>query len=286
VKTVWQVRVLAFAGGAADASASAGSHDPAQCGAAASEWADLVADRGVRLAARTGSGGYEGLGNRLYRVEVHRPGKSGVASFKWSRDNGSVLAAVHAIEGRDIALGHALSGETVPFRVGQWVELSDDRSDLHGVAGQLVHVEGVDEIGRRITVGARPTALASAGGVVDAALHPKVRVWDQLEGATTDGVPTADAWIPLEDGIEVRFTGGRYRTGDYWLIPARTAANGSSGTIEWPRTPSGRPESQPPRGIAHHYCPLALLVRPSARAPWRVARDCRRLFGPLAEATD
>ena len=39
-------------------------------------------------------GGYRGLENRLYRVEIHEGGALGVARFKWSRDNGSTVMAL------------------------------------------------------------------------------------------------------------------------------------------------------------------------------------------------
>ena len=39
-------------------------------------------------------GGYQGLENRLYRVEVHTGGNIDAASFKWSRDAGAVEYAV------------------------------------------------------------------------------------------------------------------------------------------------------------------------------------------------
>src|SRR3954468_8499559 len=39
-------------------------------------------------------GGYRGLENRLYRVEIHDGGAPGSATLKWSRDNGSVVQPV------------------------------------------------------------------------------------------------------------------------------------------------------------------------------------------------
>ena len=39
-------------------------------------------------------GGFLGLENRLYRVEIHQPGDLHQANFKWSRDNGAVVFAV------------------------------------------------------------------------------------------------------------------------------------------------------------------------------------------------
>lgn len=273
IKTVWQVRFLRLSGGADWSKAS--------------EWADLVADRGARLAARIGASGYEGLENRLYRVEVHRPGKAGPgrATFKWSRDNGSVVVGVRAVEGQDVILGDRLSRDPEPFRKSQWVELSDDRSELNGEPGQLAQLDRVDAVARRITLATAPTAFASTGGGFHPRLHPKVRGWDQVDDATAEGVPITNAWLSLEHGIEIRFAGGTYQTGDYWVFPARTATDGPSGTIEWPRTSSGAPETAAPRGIAHHYCPLALLERRSEKASWRVGRDLRKLFAQLPEAS-
>ena len=40
--------------------------------------------------------GYRGVENQLYRVEVHRGGDAEEATFKWSRDNGSVEFGLEA----------------------------------------------------------------------------------------------------------------------------------------------------------------------------------------------
>ena len=43
-----------------------------------------------------------------------------------------------------------------------------------------------------------------------------------------------EGWLALEDGVEIQFVDPQnsvYRTGDYWLIPARVA----TGDVEWPR---------------------------------------------------
>jgi hypothetical protein len=40
------------------------------------------------------TGGYRGVENRLYRVEIHEAGPLGTATYKWSRDNGAVLVPV------------------------------------------------------------------------------------------------------------------------------------------------------------------------------------------------
>jgi hypothetical protein len=60
-----------------------------------------------------------------------------------------------------------------------------------------------------------------------------------------------------------------YRTGDYWLIPARTA----TGDVEWPGD-VGDPEAQPPHGIDQHYAPLAIVENGEVA----LEGDCRCSF--------
>jgi len=54
----------------------------------------------------------------------------------------------------------------------------------------------------------------------------------------------------------------QYRTGDYWLIPARV----STGDVEWPLVPNPNDVSKlirellPPHGVEHHYAPLAAVT--------------------------
>ena len=44
----------------------------------------------------TPAAGYRGLENQLYRVEIHQHGDESTATFKWSRENGSVVVAITA----------------------------------------------------------------------------------------------------------------------------------------------------------------------------------------------
>jgi Family of unknown function (DUF6519) len=61
--------------------------------------------------------------------------------------------------------------------------------------------------------------------------------------------PEKMVWIDLEDGVQIQFSaGGEYRTGDYWLIPARVA----TGNVEWPQDDDLNPQPLPPHGIEHH----------------------------------
>lgn len=84
---------------------------------------------------------YRGVENQLYRVEIHRGGKAGLATFKWSRDNGSVATRWLGTQGNDL-----LVANTRGFAAGNWVELSDDAGELQGTGGRPA---GLDRLGGR-----------------------------------------------------------------------------------------------------------------------------------------
>jgi hypothetical protein len=78
----------------------------------------------------------------------------------------------------------------------------------------------------------------------------------------------------------------QFRSGDYWLIPARVASR----DIEWPwerndvdkaedATPIRR--ALPPHEIKHHYALLSLLAPSGATFKFN---DLRRKFAPLLSA--
>jgi hypothetical protein len=218
---------------------------------------------------------YRGLENQLYRVEIHRGGTIGDAqppTFKWSRENGSVAAPWLGIKGNEIQLS-APRG----FSAGEWIEITDDADDLLARPGALARISRVE--GDRLTIeGNAPNAPTGA--------HPKVRRWDQratsevtLDNGTVPivaGDEGQGGWIEIEHGIEVRFSAGSYRTGDYWLIPARVA----TGDIEWPQQ-DGTPLPQSPRGIGHHYAPLFLFDATGESPYVSLTRDCRNQFQPM-----
>jgi hypothetical protein len=139
--------------------------------------------------------------------------------------------------------------------------------------------------------------LADAGFAEDASRHPLLRRWDQRQGVSSEGgldlatdgaaLVVEDQWLDLEDGVKVQFAAGEpnqphfYRTGEYWLIPARVA----TGDVEWPRAsaPDGSedvPLALPPKGVEHHYAPLG-VVHVNADGVVSV-HSCRKQFSPLA----
>jgi hypothetical protein len=85
----------------------------------------------------------------------------------------------------------------------------------------------------------------------------KVRRWDHTTKESS--IFTRTEWVELEDGIKVQFNeNSEYKTGDYWLIPARASTN----DIEWPNDQAQdikkrQPLSQPALGVHHDYCLLA-----------------------------
>src|SRR5207245_553035 len=113
-----------------------------------------------------------------------------------------------------------------------------------GAVGPLLQVTDVDTTNLVVTLSVQP--------VLNLKKHPLLRRWDS-KGAVPVEVPSVnDGWLQIEDGIEVRFNPpDSYKSGDYWLIPARVA----TGNVEWPGPPD-QPESLPPHGIKHHYAPL------------------------------
>ncbi|MEK8033510.1 DUF6519 domain-containing protein [Ideonella sp. DXS29W] len=224
---------------------------------------------------------YRGTENHLYRVEVHRGGTAGVpggATFKWSRENGSVATRWTGVGSSGDATTLSVSSIR-GFAAGDWVELSHDALELAGLPGQLVRLSSVE--GDQLVV----DSASIPGGTLMAwseALHnPRLRRWDQrssdIVGLDAGAVPIVESkdasatWLDLEDGIQVAFeAGGHYVSGEYWLIPARVATQG----ILWPAqgTEDGL---QSPQGIKHHYAPLGVLTIDDAGGA-QMLSNCRR----------
>jgi hypothetical protein len=248
VRTVWQIRVVAGV-------------EVAECDDPIDGWPPPASDG--RVAATT-RGRVE---NQLYRVEIHDSGGVGAATFKWSRDNGSVVWEVRElVDAAGSGSGAVVEGfgraRGLLPEPGDWVEVAGDQSELMLAPGTIARVERVNA--------ARATVWLDrdASSHVDES-HLKLRRWDQRGQAQT--VSTGNSWIDLDDGVRVQFSNGRYRTGDYWTFPAREAHD-----ADWP--PVG------PRGMHHDYCILAVIRwTKDANGGWSAAvRDCRPRFRSLS----
>jgi Family of unknown function (DUF6519) len=219
---------------------------------------------------------YRGHENQLYRVEIHRGSAGGgKPTFKWSRENGAVVFPIASVSGSTLVLESLGRDERFGLVESDWVEVQDDDSVLANRADPLLRVQSVHRGGRRVILsGNVPTDIGK-----DLSKHPLLRRWDQREGDDTAGGLTLDkednaaviptsapgdtGWLELEDGVEIQFVDPQnsvYRTGDYWLIPARVA----TGEVEWPHetvpgTNKKRALAKPPDGVTHHYAPLRVV---------------------------
>ena len=296
-QTIWQVKVLAVPANTVctDLDGLIGAAEPAAGGRLSTSTA-VVPGQPDPCRVVPG-GGYTGLENQLYRLEIHRGGVvggAGGATFKWSRDAGSVAARVMSINNaRDRIVVDTLGRDDVlGFHDGDWIEITDDDHELLGQPGELRRVTiggGVDEASNTILLA---SALPPAGtafpvdgqGKTIPVRNTRVRRWDQagkvlsaagavltdLDGIASSGaisVPGAGVSVLLEHGIVARFAleaGGRFRTGDFWLFAARIA----DATVE--------PLDQaPPLGIHYHVASLAIVDGQVS--------DCRTLVPPLGD---
>jgi hypothetical protein len=297
VQTVWQVRTLADDAGSATTCASPDADLPG--------WSALIAPSTGVLSSGTfdvaptddpcelpPTGGYRGLENQLYRVEIQDPGQPGAATFKWSRDNASIGSRVASvISTTELELETLGRDDVLRFNTGDWVEITDDARELSQAAGEMRKITVIEATKHIQFTGALPAAMIAANF---AARHLRVRRWDQkgsvsrtgpngttvqaqdLDAAGSTGViaiPAAATTFLLEAGVTVSFasTGAKgFRAGDYWVFAARTA-DASVEVLD----------RAPPRGIHHRYARLGL---------WDVAAnsvtDCRHPWPPNVEGHD
>lgn len=284
LQTVWQVKILE------DVSAKS-------CADQISKWDKLVAPSAGRLTASAVAppesdascvisltGGYRGLENRLYRIEIHRDGVVGGsdptkrAKFKWSRDNGSVVAAVDTIssQGTELTVKTLGRDQVLRFQVGDWVEILDDHTEFKGDAGPMAKVTKIDEANRILTISSTISTYSMFDPSNAANRHTRVRRWDQKRNVDANGLLDVTAGpIEIEDGVQVSFSadpvGGSCKVGDYWVFAARTAG----GSVE-------PLDKAPPRGIIHHYCRLALITWGNNSPATTTVTDCRKHWPPVS----
>jgi len=219
---------------------------------------------------------FTGLENQLYRVEIHHPGTAGQATFKWSRDNGSVVFGVSHVTDETVVLEDLGRDARLTLTNDNWVEFVDDRAiQLHRTE-PLLQVMDIDTADSLVRLSGPPPGLDHTG-------HPLLRRWDhRLPTGAQHGdgaLPVREGeWLDLEAGVEIYFDhNGSYETGDYWEIPARTA----TGDVDWPG-PVDQPAALQPRGIRHHYAPLG-LVTVGAGGSITVDKEYRREIAPVAK---
>ncbi|QHQ36665.1 DUF6519 domain-containing protein [Algicella marina] len=255
--------------------------------------------------------GYSGIENQFYRVEIHTPGEPDAngnppaqeaASFKFSRENASVIAAVETITpsatAHSVTVSRIGRDEILRFRAGDWVELTDNHREFNHRSGEMLRIADVHPETREIEF-ETPIAdaeLIPSGAGSDTTTIRRTRLirWDQrgvirladdagtewvdLDAPGADGlipVPPAGTALVLENGITVEFSTaagpGSYRAMDHWRFAARTAGT----QVEELR-------QAPPDGIQRHYCRLAVVAFGTPNAPGSIL-DCRTFWPPVFE---
>ena len=153
------------------------------------------------------------------------------------------------------------------LHVDNWVEIVDISHGIEHKPGPLMKVASIHPATREVTLTSQNGVTLPDDSDPDRVLL--LRRWDYKQGDTSQ--PTTPKFadddalqivenqpLILENGIEITFvkdttpnaTAPAYRTGDYWLIVART----THGTIE------NNGVTLPPHGIEHHYAPLAYVI--------------------------
>ncbi|MET1080526.1 MAG: DUF6519 domain-containing protein [Pseudomonas sp.] len=279
---VWQVKLLRA--GDLNANLNCLSAEP---------WTSFSAAPDGKMAARaepstppkdpcllTPEAGFRRLENLLYRVEIHEDGSLGSKlRYKWSRDNGSIQTRVTRWLGEPNANEFEVASigrdAYLAITAGCWLEFYSDTHDLLGQPGPLVQVLKTE--GNVVTLD-----LASATGALTKAAfsgNPRVRRWDGWAELLPAAPNSANGWVELEDGVEIKFVPGQYRVADYWTVPARTA----TADVEWPRE-ANKPQFVAPQGILRAFTRLAVLR--CQGSAWTTLTDCRSLFPALSQLTN
>ncbi len=294
-QTVWQVRALSDIGPDVTCETPEGQLEI---------WQRTIAPSTARLTTGTvdvedpedpclipPTDGYTGLENQFYRVQLHSVGDSQAdASFKFSRENASVAAAIESFDAASsrITLGRIGRDDLLRFQAGNWVEITDDIREFDHRSGQMLYVDLVNEETREVElVGTIATDLIPTGVGGDTAQARRSRlvrwdqkgqirrtdtneVWADLDAPASDGligVPPAGVELMLESGVTVSFstaegTGG-FREMDAWSFWARTAGTRIQILAE-----------APPQSVQRHYAKLAIVTFPESED------DCREFWPP------
>jgi len=288
LQTVWQVKALASPanGPALICATDLSSQFPPSAG--------RIDTRAVGPTAPTDPcilpdlGGYRGIENRLYRVQIHVGGDAATARWKWSRENASVVSRVTAIataaSSCTLTVDRIGRDDVLRFSANDWVELTDDYHELLGYAGFMAQIVGQpNETSLTIALSKPlPATFPGFAAADPASRNTRLIRWEQQSGVDADGLlPIATAaWMALEDGVEIKLgvdasaPGGQFHVGDFWCFDARTA-NASVQTLT----------DAPPLGVRHHYCALATYELPSG-GPLSILSSCRLLWPPAVEGDD
>ncbi|MBV6625835.1 MAG: hypothetical protein KI793_23385, partial [Rivularia sp. (in: Bacteria)] len=278
IKTVWQVKILELENNISKNNL----HTSEKWKALKKHDVSLSVDDTNDVDDTNASSGKINWQNQLYRVEIHKPGKLGEATFKWSRNNSAIVFPIKKIESDYIEISNFGRDISDTFKPEQWVEITNDVRELQGMPGTLVQLSA--KISRN-KIFFNPATIVNDS--IDKQTFPqghnlKVRSWDSNK-KDNQTIITVQSEVDLEKGIKLKFTGNSFKTGDYWLIPTR-AVQVNKHHIQWTFDSSDKPIPQPPEGIEHHYSPLALLSYDENNQ--LTSEDLRETFPSLSNCLD
>lgn len=208
-------------------------------------------------------------------LRIHR-----VATFKWSRDNGSVAYSIETIpdQPKKVKVKSLGRDRSLSLRGGDCVEVLGDTTEFRCEPGTmaLISENGADEANREFTLDQDVSRHKNE-------TNPKIRRWDRSRSSSPDDIvnPITLDQVELEDGIVVSFSVGPrnefeelpatiFRTGDYWTFPARS----TDGKLK-------KLKEAPAEGIEHHYCCLARIQAindVTREESFDTILDCRKRF--------
>ncbi|MGB3300222.1 MAG: DUF6519 domain-containing protein [Phormidesmis sp.] len=263
VKTMWQIKLMPLS----QDSKQGISLDEAIATLKDPKKGQLTITRSEQRNAAADSA--QSMGNSLYRVEIHNSGPRGTATFKWSKNNGIVVARILEIANNTMTIENLAPDEVNRFSSGDWVEVIDTAHELRGEPGLLLRLTERTTNSKLVF---DPATLSAAkdNPVAIEDFNPansqntfKVRRWEEI------ALSTDDAKLPMtlaDSGFKISFPVAKtlesqsseksvrfYNTGDYWIIPVR------SGEPDLPQLQSSTSANLSPQGIRHSKAPLALL---------------------------
>lgn len=241
--------------------------------------------------------GYNG-DNRLFRVEIHQGGNLNVATFKWSKDNGSIETSIIAFgtpegklsSGKDKVWVESLGRDKdLMLKIGDYIEITDDDKIVANYPknptlsrGDIRQITDID-VDNKIISWAKPDELPLSH------LHDKLtedyKIWRNAKIIKWDGFGTVHSnpndkdqngnflkpQLHLDNGIILEFIGNGFRTGDYRIFKAREDTREIDKLFE-----------SLPVGPIHHYCKLSYTPLHTKLTDFT---DCRVIFPPLTEIT-
>jgi len=263
----------------------------------------------------TAGTGYTGLENQFYRVQIHKGGPLGTATFKWSRENASVATSVTGIATKGNAAGKQATvlkvtslgrDQVLNFTNGNWIELLDDNVELDGMPdpnypagspytygnpGLLCQIDYVDPTTSEVYLVTPPIADPRfPNGTPVASVHTRIVRWDQSgtvyssdkngnQTVTTYAQSTGDILTPSDGTTMLVLENGIVATFNVSAAGGNFLA-GDYWTFA-ARTDGSLDlplKSAPPRGIQHHYTKLSVVTFDGSGNATNTP-DCRTQWG-------